>query len=880
MIASAAPPRATMRLQLHKGFTFDDAARFAPYMARLGVSHLYSSPILTARAGSMHGYDVVDPTAIGPELGGEDGFRRLVAALRAEDLGLIVDIVPNHMAVGRENAWWQDVLRNGRAGRRGDVFDIDWHPDNPLLDGKVLLPVLGKPYGEALDAGEIRVARGNAGSEARYFDNVFPIRADDEAEITALGLDAYDPADEAGRARLHRLLERQHYRLAHWRTAGDEINWRRFFDINELAGVRAEDARVFEATHATLFRLYAEGLIDGMRVDHVDGLSDPRGYCRRLRARLTELERQRPAKAPPGPAYLVIEKILGASESLAKDWQVDGTSGYDFMDAVSAVQHDAKAAPALSALWAALSGRSGEFKPEEVAARREILDSSFAAQLESAVGALHRVALLSPATRDASRPAIRRALIELLAHFPAYRGYATKADRPSGDDEMFARALAGASAPRGPARRDVLDRIVSWLRAPDDPARQIAATRFQQLSAPIAAKAVEDTAFYRYGRLLSRNDVGFDAARLGTEAPEFHRLAQARRAHFPDAMLATATHDHKRGEDVRARLAVLSEFPDEWGAAVRGWIERNTRHRRISGDAPAPSRGAEVMLYQMIVGAWPTTLDAGDRAGRRAFAERLAGWQAKALHEAKLRTSWISPDEAYENAARAFLDSVMDDDGFAAEIARFADRIGPAGAVNGLAQATLKLTVPGVPDFYQGTEFWDQSLVDPDNRRPVDFAARQTALETAAAPIALVGAWRDGRVKQAVIARILDLRRRTPVLFARGDYAPLAAEGPCAKRVIAFARREGDAAMLVIVPRLPLGLMEGSGAILIPPAAWTGTCLPLPPWLEGRTLHDVVSGTELRAGARVGLGVALAGFPLAVLAADGLRFPRRGPRLA
>ena len=856
-------PRATMRLQLHKGFTFEDAARLAPYMARIGVSHLYSSPILTARAGSMHGYDVVDPTRVNPELGGEDAFRRLVASLRAEKLGIVVDIVPNHMAVGGENSWWMDVLRHGRASPHGDVFDIDWRPDNPLLDGKVLLPVLGKPYGETLADGEIRLARDSSGVVARYFDNAFPIRPEDESEIAALGLGAYDPTETDGRARLHRLLERQHYRLAFWRTAADEINWRRFFDINELAGVRVEEERVFDATHAALFRLYAEGLIDGMRVDHVDGLSDPRGYCRRLRARLTELERKRPADAPPGPAYLIVEKILGAGESLAEDWQVDGTSGYDFMDAVSAVQHDPGAAPALSALWAALSGGSPDFRPEEVAARREILDSGFAAQLDSAVGALHCVALLDPATRDVSRPAIRRALIELLAHFPTYRSYAGDGQRPSGDEAMFTRAVKGATSARGPARPEVVRLIVSWLSAPGNPAQRVAATRFQQLSAPVAAKAVEDTAFYRYGRLLSRNDVGFDAARLGSEPAEFHRLAMERRARFPNSMLATATHDHKRGEDVRARLAVLSECPEAWAEAVRGWMERNRRHR-TSDDAP--SSGDEAMLYQMIVGAWPTMLGTGDRPGRREFMKRLAGWQEKALHEAKLRTSWTSPDAEYERAARGFLEAVMGDDGFAAEAAGFADRIGPAGAVNGLAQAVLKLTVPGVPDFYQGTEFWDQSLVDPDNRRPVDFDAREATLNAELAPAALVRDWRDGRVKQAVIARVLSLRRAAPPLFARGDYVPLTAFGPNAKRVIAFARRQGDSALLVIVPRLSLGLMGEAGSPSLSRAAWGDTAIELPAWLGGRGLRDAIGGAEIRAEARLAIGRVLETFPMVVLA--------------
>ncbi len=426
-------PRATMRLQLHKGFTFGDAARLAPYMARLGVSHLYASPILTARAGSMHGYDVVDPTRVNPELGGEDGFRRMVAALRAEHLGLIVDIVPNHMAIGAENPWWQDVLRRGRASVHADVFDIDWHPENPLLDGKVLLPVLGKPYGEALDGISLE---GDAGHpEVRYFDNLFPIRPEDETEIGALGLSAYDPADAAGRARLHRLLERQHYRLAFWRVAGDEINWRRFFDINELAGVRVEVSRVFEATHATLFRLYAEGLIDGMRVDHVDGLADPRAYCRRLRLRLAELRRE-PAR------YLIVEKILGVGESLAADWQVDGTSGYDFMNEVSAVQHDPDAAPALLFAMGVPLGSSARLSSPRRCwrgARRWIAASMGNSKRVSARCTVSRYRTWRPVICRARRSVVRWSRCSRI--FRPIAVMRTDEQRPAGDRAAFARAL-------------------------------------------------------------------------------------------------------------------------------------------------------------------------------------------------------------------------------------------------------------------------------------------------------------------------------------------------------------------------------------------------------------------------------------------------------
>ncbi|HSU06511.1 MAG TPA: malto-oligosyltrehalose synthase [Acetobacteraceae bacterium] len=828
-------PRATMRLQLHKGFGFDDAAYVAPYMARLGISHVYCSPILTARAGSMHGYDATDPTRINPELGGEAGFRRMVATLRDNRVGLIVDIVPNHMAIGSANAWWQDVLRHGLSSRYADFFDIGWHPDNPLLDGKLLLPVLGRQYGNALTAGEITLQAAPEGWQVRYFSQAFPIAPADQSEVDALGPDAYATSTDVGRARLHRLLQRQHYRLAWWRTAPEEINWRRFFDINELVGMRVELPTVFEATHALLFRLYKEGLIDGMRVDHVDGLADPGGYCRRLHARLTEL-------APDRMPYLVIEKILGRHETLACDWCVDGTSGYDFMDTVSAVQHDAAAQPALEALWATLSGRPGNFQQEAVPAKRETLDRSFAAQLEATVGALHAVALQHPETQDASRTALRRALIELLAHFPTYRSYATADARPDTDAPMFAQALDGALRARGLADPWLLSLLVDWLSIPDTPARQIAARRFQQLSAPVAAKAVEDTAFYRYGRLLSRNDVGFDAARLGIEPAEFHQLCAARRDRFPDAMLATATHDHKRGEDVRARLAVLSEIPDEWAATLRRWMAMNAPHRGSADGQPAPSPGDEIMLYQTLLGAWPTTLQSDDHAARAKFVERIASWQEKALHEAKLRTSWTSRNESYETAARDFLGAIMRS-GFSAEVGRLSDRIGPAGAVNGLAQVLLKLTVPGVPDFYQGTEFWDQTLVDPDNRRPVDFAQRLRALDDAASPVDLAASWRDGRVKQAIIARGLDARRRDPTLFMRGDYRPLLVEGQHAAHVIAFVRRTPDAMMIAVAPRLPLAVLQAGDGILIPPTAWRDTALCVPDGITGR-FADVLTGVS------------------------------------
>jgi (1->4)-alpha-D-glucan 1-alpha-D-glucosylmutase len=840
-----------MRLQLHKDFAFAEASALVPYLVDLGVSHVYSSPILTARAGSMHGYDVVDPTSVNPELGGEQGFRDFVATLRNAGLGLIVDIVPNHMAVGSsDNAWWTDLLRHGRSSQYADFFDVDWDTTDPDLRGKVLAPFLGRSYGEALETGEIRLAYAQPGVPViRYFDSEFPIDPADYAHIAEAGAQSFDPAKPSGREQLHSLLERQHYRLAWWGSAGDEINWRRFFDINGLAGLRIEDPRVFEATHATLFRLYADGLIDGFRVDHVDGLSDPPGYCRRLRQRLDAL-------APGRHAYLVIEKILGAGETLPTDWGIDGTSGYDFMNEVSAVQHATSATATLEQLWHELTGRPAHFEAEEVAARQEILQHGFDAQLRAVTAALHRLARAEPATREMSAAKIRAGLIALLAHFPVYRGYYAGSKRSPIDQAAFEKALTGAREASPDTLRPVLDHLDKWLGG--EPGDKAAVTRFQQLSAPVAAKSVEDTAFYRYGRLLSRNDVGFDAARLGSSVVDFHHACANRLATFPDAMLATATHDHKRGEDVRARLAVLSEIPD-------AWAEFLARCRSIEADRPDPAD--EIMLYQMIIGAWPLDLSPYDAAGCKAFAERLAGWQQKALREAKLRTNWTAPDKAYETLAANFLSAMVQPNSPFLTIAHpFIETIAPAGAVNGLAQTLLKLTVPGMPDFFQGTEFWDFSLVDPDNRRPVDYDNRRQALAMNADPTDCLQSWRDGRVKQALIRSLLSLRCQAPMLFARGKYIPIPVKGEMRNHVIAFARHLEGSALIVTVPRLVHDLMANEDRLSINPQYLRDNTLSLPPQLVGHKFTALWSrGNLLPAEAELPLDRALADFPMSVL---------------
>jgi malto-oligosyltrehalose synthase len=820
----------------------------------------------------MHGYDVIDPTRINPELGGEDGLRALVAALREAGLGLIVDIVPNHMAVGPGNAWWWDVLQNGRASAYAHFFDIDWEPDDSEPHGKMLAPFLGRSCAEALAAGEITLTHDpKRGYVIKYFERSFPVARAEWSEIERQGLADFDPATPAGRERLSALLARQHYRLAWWRVANDEINWRRFFDINELIGVRVEQDDVFEATHATVLRLYREGLIDGVRVDHIDGLSHPGAYGRTLRARLTALEAARPKEAAPGPAYIVVEKILGPDEHLPADWGCDGTSGYDFMDRVSALLHDDKAEAPLAALWAKVSGRSPSFAVEAQASRREILDRSFTAQLNVTARAFRRLARASGS--DASRPAIRRALGEILAHFPVYRLYTAPGRRSQQDLLFLRRALEGAAATCLPGDRPVVDLLGRWLAGEATPAgaealHGRALTAFHQLSAPVAAKAVEDTAFYRYGAALSRIDVGFDPARFAATPADFHASAQARRERFPWAMLASATHDHKRGEDVRARLAVLSEIPDEWAAALERWLAHSAPLCAALAGEPAPHPRDLALLLQTMVGAWPPLLTLEDAAGCKEFAERLAGWQQKALREAKLATDWTAPNDAYESAARGFLIRLFaGEGGLLPDIAGVAHRIAPAGAANGLAQTLLKLTAPGVPDIYQGTDYWDLSLVDPDNRRPVDFAARMRSLDET--PLAALAAnWRDGRIKQAVITRALAVRRAAPRLFAEGSYQPIEVEGPLARHVVAFARTLADEIAITIVGRLTAGLLTDD-TFSIQRLRWSGTRLRLPLHYRTAQLRNVIDRTEF-VQTPEDLAAMLARLPIALLVSQRL----------
>ncbi|MDR3455475.1 MAG: malto-oligosyltrehalose synthase [Rhodoferax sp.] len=902
--------RATVRLQFHQGFSLDDAVPLVPYFARLGISHLYASPLLTARDGSMHGYDVVDPTRVNPQLGGEPALRRLVQALRQHGMGLILDIVSNHMAVGgADNPWWLDLLEWGRLSPYSEFFDIQWHSHDPLLEGQLLMPFLGSDYGVALQQGSIPLCfdAEHGGFHIEHYQHRFPICPRDYAQILAdipeletltghfkalnslpdayaqarilrTGLSQrrdqhdlikqhlarYDSRQPEGFQRLHRLLERQHYRLASWRTAADDINWRRFFDVNELGGLRVERPAVFEATHRKIFQLIEDGLVDGLRIDHIDGLADPRGYCRKLRRRVDRL-------VPGEHLPIYVEKILGRGERLHHDWQVDGTTGYEFMDQLSLLQHDPRGEQPLAELWSRLSERPGEFAEEARLARQQILAGGLAGDCESVAQALLQVARDDLMSRDLTLGAIRRALQALIVHYPVYRTYINAHGRPAEDEVFFQQALAGARTTLGEADWPLLDYLQQWLggqpwrERPPGRQRKLlkhACVRFQQLTSPTAAKAVEDTVFYRSAVLLSRNDVGFSSERFSAPMEDFHAANRERLEHFPDNLLTSATHDHKRGEDSRARLAVLSECGPWYVEQVQGFRELAQALRR---DSQAPSAADELILYQALLGSWPLTLSSDDSAGLRDYAGRLWQWQNKALREAKLHSSWSAPNETYEQACRDFLEALLTRPiGLPLRQALVAtlERIAPAGALNSLAQCLLRMTVPGVPDLYQGNEFWDFSLVDPDNRRPVDFAARQQALRQPATPAALLANWRSGQLKQALIAQALAVRATHGMVFSRGDYQPLEVLGAQSGQVLAFMRSTSTQRVIVIVPWQVAGLLANAQLPWVQAPVWGDTRVKLPFAAPGRKLKGLFSMCVVTPHDELMVGAALGDFPV------------------
>ena len=888
-------PRATVRLQLHEHFTFQDAAATIDYYQSLGISHFYLSPIFTAREGSTHGYDVVDPTRISPALGGEAGFRHLVSQLREAGMGVVIDIVPNHMGVASSaNRYWQDVLAWGAQSVYAHWFDIDWHHPDPRLTGKLLLPVLGEPYEAALASGVLgltydetsgafaltcydgqlplsvrsyaTILQGEAMFDglATQFATASPADADAlKAHLASLAnsqegkaalarllaryaCDCAGSSDlgESGQA-LHALLGEQHYRLTCWRNAAEDINWRRFFEVSDLAGLCVEKDDVFETTHALVFDLYKLGLIDGLRIDHVDGLAAPGAYCRKVRERLSSLQTQRPEGLREQPAWIVVEKILTPGETLSRQWGVDGTTGYDFMDQVGSVLHDPDGERALQQLWTRLTGDHQQFESQVQTAREQLLSENFVGELDALARLLqHHAASLGVAGRDIAPSALRRVLTALLAAFRRYRCYGVS---DHADDQPVLQAAVNAALPQLHSHdHALLHEIAGWLGmahtdAPGQPQAQgdttlleRAITRFRQLTPPLAAKSVEDTVFYRFAPVLSRNDVGSYPANVSGGVSAIHAANLERASTFPHAMLATATHDHKRGEDSRARMAVLTEIPQRWAGLVDSWM---ASHQPLQATVPlagggllaSPTPADALILYQAIFGAWPDGLQPDDASAMAHFASRMAEWQQKALREAKTLSSWMWPHDAYEAACRAYLHGLLQAESgraFRSQMAGLVADLSQAATANSLSQTLLRLASPGIPDLYQGADLADFSLVDPDNRTPVDMALRRACQAgSVTSPAALAG-------KQALIRHALALRQKHPAVFDGGDYLALKVEGRWADHVVAFERRAGNVRVLAVAMRKPWGVLRGAGLaernLAEPVTVWGDTSIVLP----------------------------------------------------
>ena len=916
-------PTATYRLQFHAGFTFAQAREIVPYLARLGISHVYASPFFRAAPGSTHGYDVCDHNELNPELGTRADFEAFSAELKTHGLGLIADFVPNHMGIEKAlNPWWRDVLENGPSAAHARFFDIDWHPLKRELENKVLLPVLGEQYGRVLEAGGFCVEFTDGDFLLRHGEMTLPIDlrttvpllresaaalapapAELESIITAVehlpartetvpgriaervrerqiigerlvrvcgempavraAIDAslakfHDPADAARFDRLDALISAQAYRLSSWVVAGEEINYRRFFDVNTLAAIRMELPEVFEATHRLLFALIEAGHLAGVRIDHIDGLAFPGEYLRRLRERCGD------------GLYLLVEKILGPEEKLRADWPVQGTTGYEFANHLVQLLVAPDGIAQLAAGYDKFLGFRLDYREVAYRGKKLVMQSSMASEVNVLGYLLNRISESHRWYRDFTVNALTAVVREVIACFPVYRTYLDPAQpADESDARILDRALRLARRRNPAMERTVFAFLRDVLLPPHDHAHPIDETlrrefvlKFQQCTGPVTAKGVEDTAFYVFNRLIALNEVGGEPAATGAGVEIFHRQNAARLAEFPHGLLATSTHDTKRSEDVRARIAALSELPEEWSRAVRRWHTMNRKHQRDFDGEPAPDANEEYLLYQTLLGAWP--LEGLQEENREEFTQRIQAYMEKALREAKVNSSWLEPNAAWDEAVRDFTGAVLAPGGrnrFPQSLAPLAERIAQLGAVNSLTQTVLKLTCPGVPDFYQGSELWDFSLVDPDNRRPVDYALRQRQLESAAnsAPAELLENWRDGRIKMFLIHRLLTLRRERPGLFATGTCTPATVTGAFAEKVIAFERRAGNESVLVIVPR-------HTAALGFPPIGeiWADTQIA-PPTPEPRW-RNLFTGRE-HSGENLPLAEVLAELPMAVLIA-------------
>lgn len=876
-------PLATYRLQFHPGFTLQAAAALTDYLAALGVSHLYASPYLQATKGSTHGYDVVDPGRVNEELGGEEGHQKLCSALREQNLGQILDVVPNHMAItGPENRWWWDVLENGPSSPYAAYFDVDWDPPEERLGNKILLPILEDHYGRVLESKKILLRHEQGRFSIQYHDRRLPVAPGSLVRILerAVGVSGSDPlgfvvdslrhlplstAHEVENTRrryrnwifiqdllcrflkespeacvavdkvveafnaspdlLDAFLDEQNYRLAFWRAAARDMGYRRFFDINSLIGMRIEDKNVFADTHRLVLQWLREGILDGVRIDHPDGLRDPEQYFHRLREAAPE-------------AWIVVEKILHPGEKLAATWPVAGTTGYDFLNRLGGLFIDPAGEKPLTDFYAEFTGEQTDYHAIAREKKHQVLHELLASDVNRLTDLLVRICERHRRYRDYTRWEINEAIREYIACFPVYRTYVRGGEAVREEDRKVideATNAAKISRPElDPELFDFLEGLLLMERAGELETEWV--MRFQQLSGPATAKGIEDTAFYVFNRFICLNEVGGDPSRFGVSSDDFHQAMVESANRHPHAMLATSTHDTKRSEDMRTRLAILSEIPGAWKEAVGRWSIHNGKYRRRD----VPDRNAEYLLYQTLVGAWPIET------------ERVLAFMEKACREAKVHTSWTQPDTGYEKALLGFGKAVLDDQAFRSDMGEFVASLVEPGRINAISQALLKLTAPGVPDLYQGTELWDLSLVDPDNRRPVDFELHRRLLSELGKLSAeeILARMDDGLPKLWVIHKSLELRKQLPEVFLSGDYRPLRASGRKKDHGVAFLRGEKVGA---VVPRLLLSLN----------GEWQDTWVEIP---KGRW-HNHLTGDRFKGGKAM-LGDILARFPVALFSKE------------
>ncbi|HMS83288.1 MAG TPA: malto-oligosyltrehalose synthase [Nitrospira sp.] len=955
-------PIATYRLQFNRAFTFQDAARLIPYLDDLGVTDLYSSPYFKAVPGSSHGYDVVDPTLLNPEIGGESDYRMMIDELHRHGMGHLLDVVPNHMGVAQQiNAWWQDVLENGSVSPYASFFDIDWDPLKAELRHKVLLPILGDHYGVVLENGELQLMYEAGRFVIQYYGHRLPVAPKPSSHILTHRLNQLieetgpdiphvmelqsiitamkhlpsrqdqAPALVAERYRekeiirrrlvalvessaqirrfleenvrlingtkgdpssfdlLHDILDDQAYRLADWRVAAEEINYRRFFDINELAALRMENPEVFETTHRLIFRLLKEGSVTGLRIDHVDGLYDPADYLQQLQG-WAHKELPKVDEQEARPLYVLVEKILGITEKLPETWPVYGSTGYDFLALVNGLFVNRANERHINSAYARFVDSEDPFEELAYQCKRLIMNVSMASELNVLGHQLNRLSEQDRRSRDYTLNILTHAIREIIACFPVYRTYITGTANGILDrDRAFIRQAVAKARRRNPALsgvvfdfvRDLLLQPVDLGKA-HDVERLRFVMKFQQTTSPVTAKGIEDTAFYRYYRLVSLNEVGADPQQFGVTPTFAHQQLKTRQGRWPATMSATATHDAKRGEDVRARISVLSEVPKAWNQRVTQWSKLNRKWKVSDEQGVVPIADDEYLLYQTLIGAWP--FEPLDESGHKEFCTRIQTYMTKATREAKVRTSWVNSDHEYEEGTRQFVASILDRSksaDFLNDFLAFQQRIAQYGLYNSLAQLLLKITSPGVPDFYQGTEFWDLTLVDPDNRRPVDFQQRRSVLDAFRQPADtahvrqtllndLLTHRTDGRIKLWLTTEGLRYRRAHAELFQKGEYVPLEVLGSKREHLFAFARIHEDTAIAVVVPRLLTGVVEDPSEWSVDGWAWGDTRVVMPSWKQGSPYRNVLSASQLATtpdGTQQTLAVAelLKEFPVALL---------------